>query len=143
MPAVAFTLGLGLTVASVVTATAASAAGVARSQVATPTTAATTYSCTYRIDPDTIYLYAGWSTTLTTNTKYGQANDRVKEVQCLLTQWAADRGSPFSPKGVDGQFGSNTKAAVTNAQKLCFPNNSTQWDGEVGTNTWPCLRLYW
>lgn len=32
---------------------------------------------------------------------YGQANDRVKEVQCLLNQWAADRGSSFSPKGVE------------------------------------------
>ncbi|MBO4260641.1 peptidoglycan-binding domain-containing protein [Streptomyces griseorubiginosus] len=130
----AFALGAGFVLQSVALTPAA---------VAAPARAATTYSCTYRIDPDTIYLYAGWSNTLTTNTKYGQANDRVKEVQCLLTQWADDRGSSFSPKGVDGQFGSNTKAAVINAQKLCFPHDSTQWDGEVGSNTWPCLRLYW
>jgi peptidoglycan hydrolase-like protein with peptidoglycan-binding domain len=110
---------------------------------AAPASAATTYSCTYKIDTDTIYLYAGWSTTLTTNTEYGQANDRVKEVQCLLTKWADDRGSSYSPKGVDGQFGSNTKAAVINVQKFCFPSDSTQWDGEVGAHTWPCLRYWW
>jgi hypothetical protein len=117
--------------------------GVASAATAAPVSAATTYSCYYSVASND-YLYAGWSSTLTTNTAYGQANDRVKEVQCLLTEWAYDHGAAkYDPQGVDGQFGSNTKAAVINAQKYCFPSDSSQWDGEVGPKTWPCLRYYW
>ncbi|MEU9186535.1 peptidoglycan-binding domain-containing protein [Streptomyces sp. NPDC048484] len=101
---------------------------------------ASAYTCHYSWQGS--YLYAGYSSTNTTNTKYGQTGNRVIEVQCLMTYWANRVGdSKFDPKGVDGEFGANTKAAVINAQKVCF-SDSSEWDGEVGPNTWPCLRVW-
>ncbi|MFF7335362.1 peptidoglycan-binding protein [Streptomyces sp. NPDC090306] len=105
---------------------------------------ATAYTCHYSwtTSGSVSYLYAGYSNTNTINTKSGQTGSRVVEVQCLLTYWANRVGdSKFSPKGIDGEFGANTKAAVINAQKVCF-SDSSEWDGEVGPNTWPCLRVW-
>ncbi|WP_413759985.1 peptidoglycan-binding domain-containing protein [Streptomyces sp. MMBL 11-3] len=101
---------------------------------------ASAYTCNYYWSGS--YLYAGYSTTNTTNTKYGQTGNRVIEVQCLMTYWANRVGdSRFDPRGVDGQFGDNTRAAVVNAQKVCF-SDPAEWDGEVGPKTWPCLRVW-
>ena len=88
--------------------------------------------------------YAGYSDTNTTNTKRGQAGDRVREVQCLLTAFAGEKGdSQLSPGGVDGEFGANTEDAVVRAQKAYFfPRASSEWDGEVGSKTWPKLRRF-
>lgn len=111
---------------------------------AVPAAATTTYTCHYswKTSGAVSYLYAGYSDTNTTNTKKGQTGNRVIEVQCLMTYWANRVGdSKFDPKGVDGQFGSNTEAAVINAQKVCF-SDSSEWDGEVGPKTWPCLRAW-
>jgi len=111
---------------------------------AVPAAATTTYTCHYswQSSGSVSYLYAGYSNTNTTNTKKGQTGNRVIEVQCLLTYWANRVGdSKFDPKGIDGQFGNNTEAAVINAQKVCF-SDSSEWDGEVGPNTWPCLRVW-
>jgi len=122
-------------------APAASAASV---PAAAPAGVATTYTCHYswKSSGGLSYLYAGYSDTNTTNTKYGQTGNRVIEVQCLLTYWANRVGdSKFDPKGVDGQFGDNTKSAVVNTQKVCF-SDSSEWDGEVGPKTWPCLRVW-
>ncbi|MER5791697.1 peptidoglycan-binding domain-containing protein [Streptomyces sp. NPDC001980] len=111
---------------------------------AVPTAVATTYTChpSWKASGGLYYLYEGYSDTNTTNTKKGQTGSRVIEVQCLLTYWANRVGeSKYDPKGIDGQFGSNTEAAVINAQKACF-SDSSEWDGEVGPNTWPCLRVW-
>jgi hypothetical protein len=88
--------------------------------------------------------YAGYSDTMTINTKKGQTGNRVKEVQCLLINAAyflSDNHLRPGNTGADGDFGDNTKAAVVYAQKTYFfPHDSSQWDGEVGSKTWPKLR---
>ncbi|MFJ9562298.1 peptidoglycan-binding protein [Streptomyces fuscichromogenes] len=109
-----------------------------------PAASAATYTChpSWKASGGLYYLYEGYSDTNTTNTKKGQTGDRVIEVQCLLTYWANRVGdSKYSPKGIDGEFGTNTENAVINAQKACF-SDSKEWDGEVGQNTWPCLRRW-
>ncbi|WP_406444298.1 peptidoglycan-binding protein [Streptomyces sp. NBC_00631] len=110
-----------------------------------PAASATTYTCHYSwtTSGSLSYLYAGYSDTNTINTEKGQTGNRVIEVQCLMTYWANRVGeSKYDPKGIDGQFGTNTENAVINAQKACFPSDSSQWDGEVGPKTWPCLRRW-
>lgn len=42
---------------------------------------------------------------------------------------------------IDGQFGSHTEAAVVTFQKVAFPNDSSQWDGQVGPHTWGALGM--
>ena len=37
---------------------------------------------------------------------------------------------------IDGDFGSKTKAATIEFQKKAFPNDSSEWDGIVGSKTW-------
>ncbi|MEU1514962.1 peptidoglycan-binding domain-containing protein [Streptomyces sp. NPDC005811] len=109
---------------------------------AAPAAAAATCGETWKHVGSLYYLYTGHSDTNTINTERGQSGERVIEVQCLLTYWANRVGdNKYSPKGVDGQFGANTENAVINAQKACF-SDSSQWDGEVGPNTWPCLRRW-
>jgi hypothetical protein len=89
------------------------------------------------------HWFADYSDTMTTNTKRGQTGDRVREVQCLLTVFAGESGDrELLPGGVDGIFGANTEDAVVHAQKKFFPRSSSEWDGEVGSKTWPKLRRY-
>jgi hypothetical protein len=122
----------------------ASLLGLAPTTAAAAPLASATATCgeSWKSSGGLYYLYTGNSDTNTINTEKGQTGSRVIEVQCLLTYWANRVGeSKYSPKGVDGKFGTNTENAVINAQKSCF-SDSTQWDGEVGTKTWPCLRRW-
>ncbi|MER5789510.1 serine/threonine-protein kinase [Streptomyces sp. NPDC001980] len=75
-------------------------------------------SCTY---------YSGTALTV-----YGQRNNRVVELQCILKARGYDIGS----HGVDGDFGPDTLTAVKKFQK----NHGLRVDGEVGVNTWGALR---
>lgn len=68
-------------------------------------------------------------------TKYGHSGNRVIEVQCLL--WF--HGYNLAR---DGQFGDITYSKVRAFQKKAFPNNSSEWDGQVGPKTWAKLRAY-
>ncbi|AEW99382.1 serine/threonine-protein kinase [Streptantibioticus cattleyicolor] len=65
-------------------------------------------------------------------TRYGDQGDRVREAQCLL----AAHGYPLGPSGIDGQFGTDTRAAVRAFQR----DHHLQVDGQVGVKTWPALR---
>ncbi|MEU6555863.1 protein kinase [Streptomyces sp. NPDC046915] len=65
-------------------------------------------------------------------TVYGQRNNRVVEVQCILKARGYDIGS----LGVDGDFGPDTLSAVKKFQK----DHGLRVDGEVGVNTWGALR---
>lgn len=75
----------------------------------------------------------------TTNTVYGHQGNRVREAQCLLVYW----GYSVGPKGIDGDFGSATLAAVKAFQRdtyaVCGPPGLVD-DGEVGRKTWSALR---
>ncbi|MET9150312.1 peptidoglycan-binding protein [Streptomyces griseoflavus] len=42
----------------------------------------------------------------------------------------------------DGQFGDTTYSRVRAFQKKAFPNNSAEWDGQVGPKTWAKLRAF-
>lgn len=42
----------------------------------------------------------------------------------------------FTGEDLDGSFGNMTRNAVIQFQKKAFPNNSSEWDGEVGDKTW-------
>lgn len=86
--AVALAAGFGLTAAG------SASAAPARATVGTAAVHAQYWSCGY---------YSG-----TTETVYGNTGDRVREIQCLLLFWGFSVGS----SGVDGDFGSNTLAAV-------------------------------
>ena len=108
---------------------------------ASPATAAT---CTldWQTHGGVAGFYAGYYNGNTINTKQGQRNSRVTEVQCVLIIWADLNDDPrLSPHGADGIFGGNTETAVENAQRYyLFPGQPNQWDGEVGPATWPRLR---
>ncbi|WP_339152058.1 peptidoglycan-binding domain-containing protein [Streptomyces sp. F41] len=66
--------------------------------------------------------------------KSGDNNRHVKHAQCLLN---VRHGYTVAQ---DGAFGPKTKAAVIKAQKRCYPNSPSQWDGIVGNMTWACLH---
>jgi predicted Ser/Thr protein kinase len=83
-----------------------------------PTEPAWISDCTY---------YSG--TELTT---YGDKNQRVVQVQCMLTK----RGYSVGSAGVDGQFGKDTLTAVKSFQSA----KGLEVDGDVGPNTWAALR---
>jgi peptidoglycan hydrolase-like protein with peptidoglycan-binding domain len=76
----------------------------------------------------------------TTLTKAGQTGSdavkRIKEVQCLINY------NTSYPNWLDqdGKFGDKTYNAVIAVQKEAIPNDSSQWDGQVGTKTWGKLR---
>ncbi|MEV5357030.1 peptidoglycan-binding protein [Streptomyces sp. NPDC052693] len=78
-------------------------------------------------------------------TKAGQtgsaAAKRIREVQCLIN---INTSYPTVLE-VDGKFGTKTYNAVVSVQKHAFPNDSSQWDGQVGTKTWAKLRsgVWW
>ncbi|MET7473145.1 serine/threonine-protein kinase [Streptomyces sp. NPDC005648] len=68
----------------------------------------------------------------TEQTELGDKNQRVVQVQCMLTQ----RGYSVGSSGVDGQFGKDTDAAVRKFQT----DKGLEVDGQVGPNTWAALR---
>ncbi|MEU6145408.1 serine/threonine-protein kinase [Streptomyces sp. NPDC047081] len=65
-------------------------------------------------------------------TQLGDKNQRVVQVQCMLTK----RGYSVGSAGVDGQFGKDTDAAVRSFQS----DKGLEVDGQVGPNTWAALR---
>lgn len=65
-------------------------------------------------------------------TQTGDTGARVKEVQCILTK----RGYSVGPSGVDGDFGSDTAAAVRRFQT----DRGLEVDAQVGPQTWAALR---
>lgn len=65
-------------------------------------------------------------------TTHGDKNQRVVQVQCMLTK----RGYNVGDAGVDGQFGDDTLTAVKKFQSA----KGLEVDGEVGPNTWAALR---
>ncbi len=85
---------------------------------AEPTTPAWISQCTY---------YSG-----TELTRRGDRNQRVAQVQCMLTK----RGYSVGAAGVDGRFGKGTYSAV----KLFQSDKGLDVDGIVGPNTWAALR---
>lgn len=114
-------LGTGLAVAPAASAAPAHATGMVAAQV----------SCGH---------YSG--TTLTKSGQTGtEAKKRILEVQCLI-----NINTAYWPLlEEDGSFGTNTYNAVLAVQKHAFPNDSSQWDGQVGTRTWAKLRsgVWW
>ncbi|MEV4741006.1 serine/threonine-protein kinase [Streptomyces sp. NPDC049555] len=65
-------------------------------------------------------------------TQYGDKGDRVRQVQCILKA----RGYDLGPRGVDGDFGPDTRTAVRRFQQA----HHLDVDGQVGKDTWPALR---
>ncbi|MFE9646905.1 protein kinase [Streptomyces sp. NPDC006365] len=65
-------------------------------------------------------------------TQFGDKNQRVVQVQCMLTK----RGYGVGAAGVDGQFGQDTLRAVKQFQG----DKGLDVDGDVGPNTWAALR---
>ena len=62
--------------------------------------------------------------------KRGSKGTAVKVLQTMLG---------FTGDDVDGSFGWHTFNAVVEAQKKAFPNDKSEWDGEVGPKTWKYL----
>jgi len=60
----------------------------------------------------------------------GDAGTEVKSLQAMLSR------AGFDPAGVDGEFGPNTRKAVTAFQRQA----QLEADGVVGTNTWRALN---
>ncbi|MEV7865215.1 peptidoglycan-binding domain-containing protein [Streptomyces sp. NPDC088124] len=73
---------------------------------------------------------ANYSSTMTAVIGVGNTGNHVTEAQCMLLGWG------FNPKGVDGTFGANTKAALIKFQK----DQRISADGVVGKTTWSRLR---
>jgi len=66
----------------------------------------------------------------------GSEGDDVKKLQRRLKELGYGLGSSGpNSDGVDGSYGSKTKAAVKKVQKLAFPNNYMEWDGQAGEKT--------
>ena len=78
----------------------------------------------------------GSAVTVTLNElQVGSTGSQVKTIQRILyARGIRDGGNRVI--AVDGDFGSNTKAAVIKLQKQLFPNDSSAWDGVVGKKTW-------
>lgn len=70
--------------------------------------------------------------------KKGNAGAQVKTVQRILYARGIRDGNNKVIK-VDGDFGNSTYAAVKKLQKQLFPNDSGEWDGVVGKNTWTAM----
>lgn len=68
--------------------------------------------------------------------RQGCKGEDVKYVQYLLNQ------KNNAGLQIDGSFGPATANAVYNFQKKAFPNNSSEWDKIVGTNTLNALERY-
>ncbi|WP_240351103.1 peptidoglycan-binding domain-containing protein [Streptomyces olivoreticuli] len=115
----------------------AAALAVGFSGVAVPATAgaqtvAAPAACTvsWRVAEKYHGFTAGYSWAWTDIVRTGASGDEVREIQCLAKYWGSDPGQ------VDGIFGQLTQAAVKQQQRTC---NIAQ-DGEVGPNTWRCIR---
>ncbi|MTE21441.1 serine/threonine protein kinase [Streptomyces sp. TRM43335] len=77
--------------------------------------------------------YCGYHGAVTPPTiSQGSTGNAVREAQCLLRFWGFSVGS----SGVDGIFGSATRAAVVDFQRTC----RISADGIVGPVTWNRLR---
>ncbi|WP_406441723.1 peptidoglycan-binding protein [Streptomyces sp. NBC_00631] len=100
----------------------------ATTRVPTSTYSAETFPCYFHLHDG--LLYAGHSTTLTDPYHVGITVEAVAEVQCLV------RRHGFDPKGIDGSFGPNTRAAVQAFQR----SRGLTADGIVGPVTWRELR---
>ncbi|WP_369233760.1 peptidoglycan-binding protein [Streptomyces sp. R21] len=114
-------LGAGLSLAPAASAAPAHSAQTARASA----------SCGY---------YSGTAVTKTGQTG-SAAKARIKEVQCLI-----NINTSYLPLlDEDGSFGNNTYNAVYTVQKHAFPNDSSQWDHQVGPKTWAKLRsgVWW
>ncbi|MEU6200477.1 peptidoglycan-binding protein [Streptomyces sp. NPDC047061] len=103
-------------------------AAAATTKVPTSTYSAKTFPCYFTLHDG--LLYAGHSTTLTDEYHVGITVEAVAEVQCLA------RRHGFDPKGIDGSFGPNTRAAVQGFQR----SRGLTADGIVGPMTWRELR---
>ncbi|MFE7766848.1 peptidoglycan-binding protein [Streptomyces sp. NPDC057438] len=78
-------------------------------------------------------LYCGYHGAVTPpEIAYGSTGNAVREAQCLLQYW----GFYIGPSGVDGDFGSNTRAATRDFQATC----RIGVDGRIGPITWNRLR---
>ncbi|WP_320782609.1 peptidoglycan-binding domain-containing protein [Streptomyces sp. CRN 30] len=78
-------------------------------------------------------LYCGYHGAVTPPTiSTGSSGNAVREAQCLLVAWGFYVGS----SGIDGQFGSGTRAGVVDFQRTC----GIAADGVVGPVTWNRLR---
>ena len=62
--------------------------------------------------------------------KRGSKGKAVRVLQAMLG---------FTGDDLDGSFGWHTMSAVIEAQKKAFPNDKSEWDGEVGPKTWKAL----
>jgi len=68
--------------------------------------------------------------------RVGSKGDDVKKLQSRLKELGYDLGDTgLNSDGIDGSYGSKTKAAVKKVQKLAFPNNYMEWDGQAGEKT--------
>ncbi|MFJ9559280.1 helix-turn-helix domain-containing protein [Streptomyces fuscichromogenes] len=105
-----------------------SASAAATTKVPTSTYSAETFPCYFTLRRG--LLYAGHSTTVTHTYHVGITVESVAEVQCLV------RRHGFDPKGIDGSFGPNTRAAVERFQR----SRGLTADGIVGPMTWRELR---
>ncbi|WP_308402886.1 protein kinase [Streptomyces sp. BV286] len=65
-------------------------------------------------------------------TRRGDENERVTQVQCMLTR----RGYSTGAAGVDGRYGKDTASAVKAFQR----DKGLAPDGKVGPDTWTALR---
>ena len=66
----------------------------------------------------------------------GSEGNTVKALQTLLIGYGYKMQNGNKTYGADGSFGTATENAVIAYQKKVFPNDKSQWDGIVGTNTW-------
>jgi peptidoglycan hydrolase-like protein with peptidoglycan-binding domain len=96
----------------------------------------TVYPCTVVWNGSGLFTTQGYSSTWTRNTKFGDTTFHTVEIQCLLQFLTTVRAGMLWPGPADRSFGPMTEAAVRRAQQVCKISD----DGQVGTNTWPCLR---
>lgn len=83
----------------------------------------------------TAYTDANYGTVVTIYLnllKQGHEGPEVKTVQRILN-------AAGQKVDVDGKYGPATKSGVKNLQKTLFPNEASEWDGEVGAKTWNAM----
>ncbi|MFE1754239.1 peptidoglycan-binding protein [Streptomyces anandii] len=95
-----------------------------------PASAAADCTIVWRVSANYHGFTAGYSWAWNAIVRKGDTGDQVREIQCLTQYWGSDPGK------VDGVFGQLTEDAVKQQQQHC---NIAQ-DGEVGPDTWRCLR---
>lgn len=95
-----------------------------------PKSMAADCTITWRVSENYHGFTAGYSWAWNVIVRKGDTGDRVREIQCLTQYWGSDPGQ------IDGVYGQLTEDAVKEQQRHC---NIAQ-DGEVGPNTWVCIR---